>query len=479
MANSNTPHKSNAPDEDSIRQADADYKSFPSFHEWSSATIDETRWNKYSSKIEQDQNIPENALRNALNIARRAAAVDTGALEGLYEVDRGFTFTVAAQGATWEAALQGKSEEAVALIKSQLHTYDLILDAATHNMEISEAFIRRIHEELCRNQKTYIVHTPLGIQKHELPLGEYKHLPNHVLKSDGKVHSYCPVELVPAEMSKLCLIMRSKEFQDAHPALQASFAHYSLVVIHPFADGNGRVARALASIYFLRAFSIPLLILAESKKEYFVSLEAADAGHSQSFIDFILHRGLDAFSLIHECIEAAMLPSIRELSSEIENLYITRGGYTHEQVDAAGLLLLKLFYDEFVRQKNETLKSPHIIAELRLLNVGSSSKGSYRIPNSTQASSNGFHVTLNTPPPATAQFTSLFNVEVPMDCGTLDDLFIKNNDNQKVFEARITELIPQPTSSLQMRITIGVGKVIASGMLQLKESAYKKLSRNK
>jgi Fic family protein len=53
-------------------------------------------------------------------------------------------------------------------------------------------------------------------------------------------------------------------------------AHYAFVAIHPFADGNGRVARALASVFTYRAYSVPVLILAESRNDYLTNLEAAD-----------------------------------------------------------------------------------------------------------------------------------------------------------------------------------------------------------
>ena len=44
-------------------------------------------------------------LERARNVAMRAAAIDTGALKGLYEVDRGITFTVATEGVMWENML--------------------------------------------------------------------------------------------------------------------------------------------------------------------------------------------------------------------------------------------------------------------------------------------------------------------------------------------------------------------------------------
>jgi len=42
-----------------------------------------------------------------------------------------------------------------------------------------------------------------------------------------------------------------------HPVIAAAIAHYELIRIHPFVDGNGRTARALAMLVLtLREFDI-------------------------------------------------------------------------------------------------------------------------------------------------------------------------------------------------------------------------------
>ena len=46
----------------------------------------------------------------AVEVALRAAAVDTGALEGEYTVDRGFTMTVATQAEGWEEQVEARGE---------------------------------------------------------------------------------------------------------------------------------------------------------------------------------------------------------------------------------------------------------------------------------------------------------------------------------------------------------------------------------
>lgn len=68
------------------------------------------------------------------------------------------------------------------------------------------------------------------------------------------------------------------------PVLKAAIAHFWFVTIHPFDDGNGRIARAIADMALSRAdgskdrfYSMSSAIEAE-RKEYYVRLEAAQRG---------------------------------------------------------------------------------------------------------------------------------------------------------------------------------------------------------
>ena len=277
-----------------IHALDAAYRPFPTFKEWASRTIvDTVRWERYTSKLKSREGLAPAVLERARQIAKRAAALDTGAIEGLYEVDRGFTYTVAFETSAWETAIAQKGENVRSLFEAQLHAYDFVLDLATKAEPISEAAIRKLHEEVCRAQSTYRVMTAIGPQEQSLPKGQYKALPNHVRTRKGTDHSYAPVDVTPQEMARLVAELRSDAFLGAHSALQAAYAHYGLVVIHPFVDGNGRVARALASTFTYRAISMPIVILSEHKNVYLDALESADGGDFQAFVDFMLARALD------------------------------------------------------------------------------------------------------------------------------------------------------------------------------------------
>ena len=57
---------------------------------------------------------------------------------------------------------------------------------------------------------------------------------------------------VPEQMKKFIAWLNSKEGSELDSVLEAGITHYEFVRIHPFVDGNGRIARALASLILLR-----------------------------------------------------------------------------------------------------------------------------------------------------------------------------------------------------------------------------------
>ena len=59
----------------------------------------------------------------------------------------------------------------------------------------------------------------------------------------GGVHRGAPHEQLPRLMEEYIDFINSRQFDDVHPVIRALLAHFFLVTIHPFGDGNGRVSR--------------------------------------------------------------------------------------------------------------------------------------------------------------------------------------------------------------------------------------------
>ena len=78
-----------------------------------------------------------------------------------------------------------------------------------------------------------------------------------------------------------------------HPVELAAEAHYQLVTIHPFVDGNGRTARLLMNLILMQNGYPPALIRKRDRLRYIKSLEQAQLGGSKEDYYKIIAEGVD------------------------------------------------------------------------------------------------------------------------------------------------------------------------------------------
>lgn len=458
------------------RAADALYSPFPPLELWATAFIDVERWKAELEQRPAAGSVDSEVLRRALAVVKRAAALDTGAIEGLYETDRGITFTVARELASWEAVLEAQGPGVRDYFQAQLEAYEQVIDFATGRQPLAEVWIRELHAQVCASQQTYWVQTSVGPQKQPLPRGRYKSHPNHVLLPDGSVHAYAPVDLVPAEMARLVEVLRSSAFVAAHPIVQAAYAHYALVVVHPFADGNGRVARALGSVFTARAVSVPLLILADTRDSYLKALRSADAGEPQEFVQFVFDRTVEALQIVAESVRAAGVPSAGEAQSRIRRLFRSRGGYTHAEVDAAAYRLAEVLHEAADQLASELSVRDQIQVSIDRVGATPNLLPDYR--QLIQHGSTAVRLTFRTAAPAEAALSRVLTLQVPRDPDVSSEVVVRvAEDEDTLLRVRAGDLSPQVSSGANLRSRIFVETVISVALGQLHELAERALRR--
>ena len=91
--------------------------------------------------------------------------------------------------------------------------------------------------------------------------------------------SYMNYSKVPAKLAEFCDQLNAERVKSATMTVdelyQMSFdAHYNLATIHPWADGNGRMARLVMNMLQFEFGLIPTKILKEDKEEYIKALVA-------------------------------------------------------------------------------------------------------------------------------------------------------------------------------------------------------------
>jgi len=187
------------------------------------------------------------------------------------------------------------------LVPSSRHiegVVEMILDATQrHTMSLTEKRLFGWHAALF----------PTGYSgPYEIQVGRYRTGEMQVVSGalgKEKVHyEAVKPELVKTEMDQFLDWFNNENCLD--PVLKAAIAHFWFIIIHPFDDGNGRIARAITDLLLARAegsgerfYSMSNQILSERKRYYEVLQKVQHrSGDITDWLDWFLH-----------CLKNAML----------------------------------------------------------------------------------------------------------------------------------------------------------------------------
>lgn len=239
--------------------------------------------------VEQRQQLGEpSSISEFTERLKREWAIETGLIERLYTLDRGITELMIEQGVS-AALIPHRStqepERAVAMIGDQQDAIESVFAFVKGQRTLSTSYVKELHSLFTRNQDSAEGRDQFG-KEVRVPLlkGEYKMHENNPTRPDGTVHLYCPPEHVAAEMDKL--VEMHARHADVAPEVEAAWLHHRFSQIHPFQDGNGRIARALATLIFIKANWLPLVVRDAQRKRYIEALGEADGGNLGELVRF-------------------------------------------------------------------------------------------------------------------------------------------------------------------------------------------------
>jgi Fic family protein len=229
-------------------------------------------------------------LRDFNERLHREWSIETGLLERIYTLDRGVTQLLIERGidaSHIQSQESGQSpEKVVAIIRDHEAAMEGLFAFVKGDRQLSVGYIKELHAQLTRNQETATAVDSQGsIIQVPLRRGEYKLHPNNPTRPDGSIHQYCPPEQVASEVERLVDLHRNHV--GASPEVEGAWLHHRFTQIHPFQDGNGRVARCLSTLVFLKAGWFPLVIRdsRHERERYLDSLQAADHGDALPLVD--------------------------------------------------------------------------------------------------------------------------------------------------------------------------------------------------
>ena len=154
----------------------------------------------------------------------------------------------------------------------------MLLESGEQQQPLTQNFIRTLHRTLLREDYTAYRNLPGGMQtSYTIHTGQYKTRPNSVITRYGDRFEYASPEETPALMTDLVDWYNQAEQEGKlSPVELAVLFHYRYIRIHPFDDGNGRIARLLVNFILARHGYPMIVVRSRLKQQYLEALHKAD-----------------------------------------------------------------------------------------------------------------------------------------------------------------------------------------------------------
>ncbi len=262
----------------------------------------------------------------------------------------------------------------------------LIDEIVKGNRPLTETFLREIHEIILHEPYDRPAQTADGkATTKRIEIGQYKKTPNHVKTVTGEIFYFATPEETPAQMNDLMdwFAKASVEGKD-HPLSIAAMFHYRFIRIHPFDDGNGRMARILMNLILMKFGYPPVIIKTDKKREYFRALQTADGGDVSYFVNYIGEQLTDSMQLFLRGAKGESIEEVDDVDKEIAMLKAELRNKSHKiiydvstaqtiyeesLVPLLGIIFNKL--DQFNELFNSVLINDSIDSDATQLHIGS------------------------------------------------------------------------------------------------------------
>ena len=254
-----------------------------------------TQWHELYKQL-TDKAIDKTILNVWLTERRRAFAIETGQIEGLYTLKRGVTEQLITEGLG--TVVSSHTEENIndetikGLLRDQETAMEMVFKDIKNNKPLTHSTVKTWHKQITRHQMTVTGIALEGKQPIRVSIpfehkGEYKTRDNNPLREDGVLFEYCPPVHVQSEMSRLFSLYSDIQKKDLPTHVEAAWLHHRFARTHPFQDGNGRVSRLLMAYVYIRKGEVPPLVRTEEKGLYIRALERADKGNLMAFSEHL------------------------------------------------------------------------------------------------------------------------------------------------------------------------------------------------
>jgi len=241
-------------------------------------------------RLDRLRPLPKDAVQHLLKDMRLRHTYNSDAIEGntltLQE-----TKLVIEEGIT----IGGKPLKDHIEARNDAEAFDFIVHLVQQRTPFSQEIIQRIHEIVTKG----------------LLMDAGKYRTGNIRITGSPITPPRYIKIVPLMDEYIRTIKKLK----THPLKKAVFIHHRLVWIHPFFDGNGRVARLVTNLFFMQQGYPPVILKQEQRKTYYNVLHQADNGNLSPLAEFIAEAMNESLQLyLSVFIDEEHLIPLKELA---------------------------------------------------------------------------------------------------------------------------------------------------------------------
>ena len=188
------------------------------------------------------------------------------------------------------------------------------------DLKITESLIKEFHK--------MILVEPYSDDNAEINPGEWKTLPNYLYSPTNERIDFSPPEEVPELMNSLINWLnnqiappkRKKSKYNLHPLLIAAGFHSQFIKIHPFGDGNGRMARILMNLILMLCGYVPAVIKLDNRKDYYTAINSSSIETPENLAIVLGQATIESLEIAIKAAKGESIEEDNDIDKELELL---------------------------------------------------------------------------------------------------------------------------------------------------------------
>lgn len=228
---------------------------------------------------------------------------------------------------------------------------------AGQEIPITESLIKEFHR--------LILAEPFDDYRKEIQPGKYKETDNYLYNYRGERVDFCLPDEVPKKLNELINWTnntieppkRSKRKYDVHPLLIAARFHYEFINIHPFHDGNGRLARIFMNLILMQCGYPPIIVNKDLKDQYYRAIEDSRERGMEVLAEFLGEQLIKSQELYLKAARGESIEEPDDLDKKIALLAKKMEGDGDNIKFKKSVETLKKTYDSFFKKFIEAIET--------------------------------------------------------------------------------------------------------------------------